>query len=454
MNFFLFLLLVGGCVAAAVHAYATRKIGYATVPFLSGAILLVWFAPQAAIALGAPFLPQAGLRVLLLLAVLSFAGLLAGWSLGRKGRFQPMASRSGSTPLREMIGRVGRARYQVVAGGFVAVALLIQALIQMQPEEVLLASQPTGLITILQFLSSINPVALFLALSNWLYRRSAVSSALLAFAALAYAAPVLLSFKRNEIIELAVTVAFCLWAMRRIAVPKFALPVMVVVGLAVMFGAAEIRHRAGYAVSADGSLERRAVSVHDIQEIDWPDVIQSAMSEEAYEVSNAIYVLEYLSTYRNLGFGTSFWNEFVRKWVPGQFVGADFKESLYFERLSIAVPLEMWGADYKRGTTATGFVEVYQDFDLAAALLFVLMGYIARRAYQRGLAGDVASAPVYPSMAILCVVSLTHGGYTFFLTLPVLLACQFAIRHGCRMGRHERVRRSSARDVLLMPQAQ
>lgn len=427
----LFYVLLFGALFVAMGGIISSRVGYVTMPFLVAVILLIWFLPQASMVIGnVSAVPEFGQIILLLLAILSFGAVILGWKSANapiQGPIGRMRQRR-SQPLAVALAQMNEGRLRLLVTVFVGFALIVQVLIQLQPSEALLARQPTGLITILRFFSTVNPIALFLSFAYYLSRRSLVSLLLFVLGLSVYAPTILLSFKRAEIIELGVSLAFCLWAMRRYAIPRIVLPGILFSGLVVLFGVSEFRSRIGYTLTSSGTIERQLPSISEVAQIDWLEVITVNFGSNAYEYVNGVYFIQDLWTSGYIGLGRGLWNAMVKLWVPGQLIGADLKQSMYFDVPILDSALERFGLYWQTGTTSTGFPEIYSDWNIVGFVLFFFIGRRVGRAFRGGMEGDLAHACTYPPMATMLILSITHGGYIFFQILPLILAFYFAIR--------------------------
>lgn len=455
MTFAFVCLLLVLIITMIARQLLVSRIGYLTVPLLAALILLVWYVPQALIVSSENIVPEAGQSIIAVMALLCLAAVFAGWHFGARSYLvkTPVGAvkASQSTPLSYAVSKIPAHRLYLLTIGFVMVAAIVQFLISRQPPEALTARQPTGLIVILRTLSIVNPVALFLSFMLLLQKRNVVTVGLVLLALATFVGPILIKFKRNEMMEFAVVILFCLWAMRRFSIPRAAVPVFAILGVFVLFGASEIRKQTGYVVNDSGQLEREIVTLDTISNVDWGKVIEEGAASKAYEVTNGAYAVEYATRNELPTLGARFWNQFIFRWVPGQIVGYELKQSLLFKLEGADIALQDSGLTWQQGTTSTGFTEIYLDFSFPSALFFFFMAFITRRNFDRGLCGDLASAAVYAPMAILVMVSFTHGGYYFYLAMPLILGMQFGIRLLAQQERLIPVPKNSAIELLPYP---
>lgn len=408
-----------------------RRVGYITVPFLGSAIILAWFLPQALIVVNKEFLPAGGVTTMMGMAFGSVLCIVIGWHHAHR-RYRPAYSprpRVRTTHLMTSIKKIPYNDLVSVTGLFAVTASAIQIAILSQPSEALLARQPTGIITILKMLTALNPVALSLSLGLVFFRRNAVTLALLGLALANFVVPILVSFKRNEIVEMCLVMAFALWAYKGLSIPRLALPFLAVLGLVGLTGAGAVRGMSGFELSRTGEIAVDYVSLDDLKSINLTDTLTEGLSSRADEIVNGIYALDYANRNEIPTLGMRFWNQFVTRWIPGQLIGKERKEEMLFALSDVRVALAASGAQWQVGTTSTGFTEVYLDFSFLGAFAFYLMAYHARKIFDQGISGDLSAAAIYPSLAVLCMVSITHGGYSYFLTLPLLLGSRLVVRY-------------------------
>lgn len=443
MSFALLLLTILIAIVYIGHNVLNRRAGYLTVPFLCAAIITAWFLPQALIVIDQDSVPAQGLTAMMSMAFGSLLCIGLGWRAARRRyRSAYRTDRSAhKRPLMRSITKIRYSRLLIATGAFVGTASVIQIAIFWQPTEALLAPQPSGLITILRMLAGLNPVALLLASVLFLVKRNAITGTLLAIALANFALAVLVSFKRNEILEMFLVLTFSLWAVRGFSIPRVMLPLLASLGLLVLLGAGTIRQLSGFEQDLAGGVEADLISFDDLKSIDWVETLNEGLTSQAAEVKNGIYMLDYAILNEVPTFGMRFWNEFVHRWIPGQFIGSENKQQLQFDLAGVDSALAVWGFEWQLGTTSTGFTEVYLDFSFLGIFVFFLMAYHARKIFDQSLAGDLSAAAIYPSLAILCMISITHGGYGYFLSLPLLLASKFAIQFITQQAKPVAIRR-------------
>lgn len=452
-------ILLFGLIACAVAVFLSfllgGRVGYLTVPVFASGAILGWFVPQALIAVDNELLPQRGVVAILTLAIASLICTVLGWRYGPSS-YRPAYTATGReriSPLDRTLSSVSQVRLYWLVGAVVAFATIIQLAILAQPTEALIARQPSGFITILRMFGAVNTIALFLAVVLLLHKRNLVTLALTLLALSCFAIPILVKFQRAEIIKCALAFLFAIWAMRGHSIPRIFLPVFAVLAIMVLFGAQSMRSASGFSVSSEGGIETELLSIDSVLETDWSDLIAEGLSQQSHEIKNGVYAIDYAMEHEIPTFGARFWNQFVHRWVPGQFIGQRIEQSLRLDVAGLRTMLASSDYEWQDGTTSTGFTDVFLDFSYLSVLIYFLIAFHARRAYERGLNGELSNAAIYPSLLVLCILSFTHSGYIYFLSLPVLIAAQIGIQ--ATLGQRKPVAiRSHAKRKLGMQRVQ
>jgi len=96
------------------------------------------------------------------------------------------------------------------------------------------------------------------------------------------------------------------------------------------------------------------------------------------ELRNAAYLAEYSVSTGNYGLGRHIWNTLIDRYIPAQFTGLEFKQSLQF-RSDLREDLkEGLGYNIPTGTTLTGIGDSFYEFGYFGSLLFLLIALIMR----------------------------------------------------------------------------
>lgn len=183
---------------------------------------------------------------------------------------------------------------------------------------------------------------------------------------------------------------------------------------------------AGEAFTSSGLLEREGFSV---------------------ELQNAAHYMDAKANTGNYTLGIHFWNQLVFGWVPAQYVGRPFKQSL-----QVDLPDDALAAGYVKpfGTCETGMAEAFMAFWYLGALVFLLIGMFLRRLWDSAQGRSVV-AKVYLIMCTLgACLAFTNQIWSYVnfvtqvvvFTLPVFLMSR--VRGTDRFGLRTRSRPARA----------
>lgn len=120
--------------------------------------------------------------------------------------------------------------------------------------------------------------------------------------------------------------------------------------------------------------------------------------------------------------GMSLWNHLVFSFVPGQFVGAEFKQSLMVDLPDNAYLV--YGHIGWPGSTSTGFATAFQSFWYPGALVFFAIGYLMRRwtnAFLRGSTTGMIMLMLLTSQSLIAITHLTHTFVSIFVSIGVFV---------------------------------
>lgn len=394
-------------IAATLIIFAeglTRRLGFFSYPFLVSCIYLTWFLPQA-YALQGAYMDTYGFRILLWFSLLSLVGTRVGWEY--RGKMVLAHGARGQQRTTELMSR----RVLVAVLLVTLFAISMRLLIELRPASERAMSQWSGPLTILSFFASVSVVSLSASVYLFLLKKSAASIFLLCLNLGIYFPSLFIAFRRADIAEAAIAFLFGLYATRRVRVPKAVLLVGIVAGFFVLHGIGELRSLGGaYRATQNGEIERRLPTLSEIAEIDWTAAVRDSGSPEISETRNAIEFIE-ATRFEQPYLGASLWNRLVFQYVPGQFVGYEFKESLFIGQSIEQISREKLGFTKHPGSTETGFVDLYRDFGLAGFIFFIFQSIILKRYFNSFINGNFVGYLVYTSVMVSALHSFTHFGY-------------------------------------------
>jgi hypothetical protein len=113
----------------------------------------------------------------------------------------------------------------------------------------------------------------------------------------------------------------------------------------------------------------------------WQAIGSERLTFENSEIGSALYRLHESIASATFGYGTMFWNAFVKQFVPAGLVGHDFKSSLMFDTIEYGT---LTFASFKYYISPMGFAQIYQEFWYFGVLVFGLIGaLIAKMEHDR-----------------------------------------------------------------------
>lgn len=407
-------------VTAVLARGLLRPAGYAEFPFLAAAAYATWYLPQASALLTDQSLPSGSLATVLLLSLLAFGAIVAGWSAAVYAR----------RPLR----RVELSSQRLVASAVVITlfSAAIQILIELQPAEARAAPQWTGTLTILAFLSRVGIVSLALSVLLVLERASMIRLGLLAGNLLLYAPEVLMYFRRADTLELALVFGLGLLFVRKAHIPRTAILCALLAGYFYVHGVGQLRALGqGYQVNAAGEIEARIPTLAEVAAIDWFAPTNFASSAQPFEVRNAAYYAAAVETDGDFGLGMRLWDSLVFAYVPGQLIGFEVKQNLMSGVSLSDLALMEAGYETHTGTTSTGFVLAFADFWHFGCIAFFATALCLGRFYAAARDGRIDGQLLYMGTLVFGLHAVSHSSYYLLIFAPpvvatAMLACAFA----------------------------
>ena len=133
--------------------------------------------------------------------------------------------------------------------------------------------------------------------------------------------------------------------------------------------------------------------------------------DEVLELSVAAHVVDSYAFHGEYTFGASYYNEMVFRYVPGQLLGTDFKESLFIGERNV-----VYRNGYQRppGLTITGLADSFQQFSYLGFLFFFFLGGFFRHLWKLTITeGNLLVQILYMLCVIQALLSVTHSTVVF-----------------------------------------
>jgi hypothetical protein len=182
-----------------------------------------------------------------------------------------------------------------------------------------------------------------------------------------------LNGRREATVQFALTLCLTLFFARGMRPPRLA--------IAAVIGAAML------AIPATGTY-RGLIAERDWKGLRQIDLIENfrvyLTQESILELRNGALLIEASAQAANYEWGTGYWDQLVFRFVPAQWFGDEFKQSLMFhssdERLM--EDLLVLGYEIPGGSTLTGIGDSFQQFGYFGCLFFAVLGVFFRSLWE------------------------------------------------------------------------
>lgn len=158
---------------------------------------------------------------------------------------------------------------------------------------------------------------------------------------------------------------------------------------------------------------------------DWQSVRQMQLinnfkefvnDESVLELRNAAMLIEATRRSGQYELGAGYWNHFIFRYVPGQWVGPAFKESLMIACPREKLDRELAAMDYVNppGSTVTGMGDAFQQFGYFGCLFFGALGVLFRNLRRAALDRKALFAQLLYMQSCTCAMrAVTHWTLDF-----------------------------------------
>ena len=403
-----FLLWVLAIQALAIVGWGMmRRERMIQFPFLAAAVFLGWMFPQLMGLTAHRFLPAGGLEKTIFMAILCLGAAWLGYELNRR-------------PAKLFNWEFDRRRLMVgaTAMSFLGAFFFYQISQIAADVTATVGGQWSGVITIYVFFSKLLTFGMALALILYLRKPTWPSLALVLFGLAFYLERILIRGRRAAMVELGMMVLLALWFNRRMLPPRWAMVGAVLLGALVINSIGDYRS----VMLGDDRTTWSGAGISEILEIDyWGNIKRLASGEAAnHELTNAVMNIAAADRALSFDFGLSHWNSFVHRYVPGQWVGHEFKQALMVDVGNQAA--EVFGHQAHTGSTSTGLSDAFLSFWFFGAVKFLVIGLIMSRWHRAAMAGHLVAQLVVLLTITAALHAITHSTHAFFVTFVQLAA--------------------------------
>lgn len=270
------------------------------------------------------------------------------------------------------------------------------------PDELRLASLPSGQLVAFSFFAQLVPYGMAIAALLYATTRSCAALTVLAVDLLLYADRFLVGARRGEAAAALAIVALAMRFGRNKVVPKSLFVIVAVLGTLFVFSTGEYRQGVSDTTLAE-----------TISRIDFLENVGEVFRNGGPEAEVAAYQIAATARRNDFDYGAFHWNSIVFRYVPAQLLGPEFKAALFVGSPGNSA-YEEYGFVSQTGSTATGVADAFHSFWYFGALLFFLMAYVLERLYLRALRGDAHAQILYMLMLVNGLHAITHNTSWFF----------------------------------------
>lgn len=154
-----------------------------------------------------------------------------------------------------------------------------------------------------------------------------------------------------------------------------------------------------------------------VRQIDLVANFQEFLNQESVlELRNAAMLIEATRRSGEYEMGAGYWNHLIFRYVPAQWLGKSFKESLMLRRPDQGVERELAGMDYLNpaGSTVTGMGDSFQQFGYWGCLFFAALAVFFRGLWQAALEPKALFAQLFYIQSCTCAMrAVTHWTLDF-----------------------------------------
>ena len=420
----LFSLILYGFVSLAMIVSCLREKGqFCQFPFWAGIISLGFFFTQAMGGLvHLEQFPKGAYLAGINFATLCMLSLWIGFNLAYKRN---------STGLSWLSSEFNIDRLFYAGVFFSIVGFFFQWKLWSLPEELLKMSQWSGATVKYNFFASLFKFGLITLWILYLDQKKLLNIRVLVFllpCLLLLTSAAVLRGRRAEMMNMCAYLVVGIWLVRRIAIPRWVLILLLIGGLILVNAVGLYR---SIMLDDEKSFAERLSAA---SQADYLSASAEAMEGSSIEFKNYINFRYICAKHGLYDYGTWHWNRLVFNYVPAQLVGAEFKKSLCLKE-GIADDVAQFtrselGHAASTGSTVTGFLDAFRSFGWFGFIKFGLVGWLMGVLYRRAMQGLFLGQLLYVYLLSDAMHAITHHTglilfsswvYFFALAYPIFL---------------------------------
>ena len=229
--------------------------------------------------------------------------------------------------------------------------------------------------------------------------------------------------RREVMIFFAFSLLLPLFFIRRFILPRF----LVILGLIVsmfIINPHTINQYRSLLGNGGSWLKFQEISLTDVsdslEEIDFVDNFQNTINDTSnLELRNAALYIDRIAKTGNHQWGLAYWNAIVFNWVPAQFLGDSFKNSLIIQKGINFIDFchtSSWFYQYscRPGQTFTGMADSFGQFDYFGCLFFAFAALLFKFMWQKAVyQNSFAAQACYSLLIVRMMLTITHTTIQF-----------------------------------------
>ncbi|PPS42778.1 hypothetical protein B1A85_13790 [Chroococcidiopsis sp. TS-821] len=304
-------------------------------------------------------------------------------------------------------------RLKMGAAVYVGIGLFFWSLVYSRPEAASLNQHWSGIITIYIFLAQLLNIGFTILLLETIKKPTRANILLLTIAVFMPLYRAFFAGRRTSLSFIFFSVALSVYFVRKRCIPRVFFVFAIFAATLVLFNIAQYR---SFLMTGDWDLLRQINPIENLHSL-----INQNGKSTTLELRNAALLIDSVNQNSQYEFGTGYWDTIVFRWLPAQFLGSDFKESLKFN-FGInhqSAWYELYGYKYPTGSTTTGIGDSFAQFDYFGSLVFGIIAFFFKYLWHRSLyRQDYVAQIAYILLITSAMTAITHGTANF---IPELL---------------------------------
>lgn len=387
-------------------------------PFFMGATFIAFILPQAIALVNNPgLIPERAIQRVLIMSCLCAAMCWIG--------YQVPVHYSQSNRL-FLLSLLDAKRLKIGAALYVGISLVFWSLIYSLPQGRAISGLSTGIITVYFFFANLLNIGITILLLETMKKPILANLVMLLVSVGMPIYRAIFFGRREETFFILLAFPLALYFVYKRTLPKALAIFGIIFAIVVIFSISQYR-----SAIAEGRWDL-------VDQINPVEILQTTIteqnSESAFELRNAALLIDSTIKTGRYGWGTSYWDRLIFRFVPAQFLSPKFKKNLKFDIADYQVDRKELYKNYNYksplGATSTGIGDTFTQFDYLGSLVFALMAVFFKflwhyAADNRNFVAQLA----YILLSVKAMTALTHNTANFpadilyyaLFSLPIIL---------------------------------